>query len=280
MCKEKQTELADWWQNKPLSQEEHTCGCPGRDLHVHTYLVLSRHAQVPGGVAELQLLQGHAESPDSVVADGHWRVFKAPLAIRRPTGAPVSAPAPLLHAGSADRKSQGSQREQWLSVTAQLRLPVTKKPVSQLPSVAHAEQWGEKNIPVFRTVCASNCDAAPLLADYMVTLHWQTCKKKTQQNQPRESIFQCCNAACIIFHLYNLTHPSWQTPTQWVFYLVLRSLNSWCLGKSPLLHFEAPEEDQKGKTRSGCDKCLGQIVLQLQFKISENSNEDSDEQCD
>lgn len=106
---------------------------------------------------------------------------------------------------------------------------------------------GEKNIPVFRTVCASNCDAAPLLADYMVTLHWQTCKKKTQQNQPRESIFHCCNAACIIFHLYNLTHPFWQTPTQWVFYLVLRSLNSWCLGKSPLLHFAAPEQDQKGK---------------------------------
>lgn len=44
---------------------------------------------------------------------------------------------------------RGSQREQWLSVSAQLRLPVTKQPVSQLPSVTHAEQWGEKTYLYF-----------------------------------------------------------------------------------------------------------------------------------
>lgn len=273
MCKEKQTELADWWQNKPLSQEEHTCGCPGRDLHVHTYLVLSRHAQVPGGVAELQLLQGHAESPDSVVADGHWRVFKAPLAIRRPTGAPVSAPAPLLHAGSADRKSQGSQREQWLSVTAQLRLPVTKKPLSQLPSVAHAEQWGKKTYLYFALYVHPTVMLLPSSPiTWLLSTDKPARRKLNRINQERAF----SNAAMQLASYFTFII----SPTQWVFYLVLRSLNSWCLGKSPLLHFEAPEEDQKGKTGSGCDKCLGQIVLQLQFKISENNNEDSDEQCD
>lgn len=39
-------------------------------------------------------------------------------------------------------------------------------------------QIGSCKIPVFLTVSAFNCDAAPLLADQMVLLDWQTCKSK------------------------------------------------------------------------------------------------------
>lgn len=109
-------------------QREPTCGSSGRDLHVHGYLVLSHSTQVPGGVAELQLLQGHGESPDSVIADCQWRVFKAPLSVRQPTGAPVSVPAPLLHVLSVDGKSQGESVGDDCPSRRRLKLPGTKQP--------------------------------------------------------------------------------------------------------------------------------------------------------
>lgn len=92
----------------------------------------------------------------------------------RPSVCRQELQSPLRHHFFTLALSTGSHRgvkpERWLSVTAPLRLPVTNSPYLSFPA-SHMANRGKKTKPVFHTVRASHCDAAPLLANHMVALH-------------------------------------------------------------------------------------------------------------